>query len=312
MDALKNEENSKNISRYKRERFIVAGSFGNIWEGTDVINNSKIAMKIEHDQAKHNKLDQESYIYHVLQKNPNYKNFIPTAHCFFSDEENQRNVLVLDLLGPSLHDIFLQCGKKFSMKTILNLAIRMLDILEFIHGCGISHNDIKPSNFVIGRQDFNRIFLLDFGLSEDYIDRTTGELFECELYDYPTGTSPFSSLRVHWGVKSGRRDDIASIAYILLYFLRGDLPWDYAKCDWNEIFRLKAHKYWPGKAAFEGFPKVFVDFFDYVDRLVFDIMPDFNVLRKFFLDEADALSIKMDDVFDWDQIMKDSMKVTNN
>lgn len=298
MDFFEQEkEDLKNKAKYQRIKHMKCGSFGHFWEGIDLSSNSKVAMKYEHFCSKPAKLFWEYAIYLQLQKDPNHKNYIPSCFCFFRDEEVR--VLVIELLGPDLQDTFIQCDRKFSMKTILNLAIRMLDILEFIHSCGVTHNDIKPSNFVIGKS--NNIYLLDFGLSEEYKNRNTGELLPCENYKCPTGTSPFSSIRVHWGVKSGRRDDLSSMAYVLLYFLRGDLPWDYAKCDWQVLLTVKANSYWPGEKCFKGFPKAFADFFDYVENLVFLNTPDYNLMRKIFLDEASAQSIKIDFVYDWEK-----------
>ena len=86
-------------------------------------------------------------------------------------QESDFNVLVMDLLGPSLADLFNYCGKKFSLKTTLMLADQMFQRIEQVHLKNIIHRDIKPDNFVMGLgSDSYVLHMIDFGLSKKFRD----------------------------------------------------------------------------------------------------------------------------------------------
>lgn len=98
---------------------------------------------------------------------------IPSVKWFGS--EGDYNVLVIDLLGPSLEDLFNYCGKKFSLKTVLMLADQMLHRLEYMHSRSYIHRDVKPDNFLIGTGSRKHIcHIIDFGLAKKYQDPRTG------------------------------------------------------------------------------------------------------------------------------------------
>jgi len=97
---------------------------------------------------------------------------IPRVYYFGS--ENIYNVMVMDLLGPSLEDLLLFCNGTFSLKTVCMLAQEMLLRIQFIHEHHIVHRDIKPSNFVLGLNEMaNVIYLIDYGLSKQFYNPDT-------------------------------------------------------------------------------------------------------------------------------------------
>jgi serine/threonine protein kinase len=135
------------------------------------------------------------------------------------------NVLAMELLGPSLEDHFESLGRKFSLQTVLLCGLQMLDRLEQLHRAGILHRDIKPNNFLVGT-DPCQIFLVDFGIAKSYVVRGTHDHIPYREGHRLVGTARYCSLNAHSGIEVSRRDDLESLAYVLIRMCRGSLPWE--------------------------------------------------------------------------------------
>ena len=142
------------------------------------------------------------------------------THIYYFGEQDDYNVMVMDYLGPSLEDLFQYHGKAFSIKTVLMLADQCLQILERVHDCGYIHRDIKPDNFVMGEgKNTFYVYMIDFGLAKKY--RTeTGEHIPYSENRSLTGTARYASINNHLGREQSRRDDLESLAYMFIYFLK--------------------------------------------------------------------------------------------
>jgi serine/threonine protein kinase len=137
--------------------------------------------------------------------------------------------MVMDLLGMSLEALLTECGKTFSLKTVLMIADQMIKRVEYVHSRRIIHRDIKPDNFAIGVDiSKHRIFIIDFGLAKKYMS-AAGMHIRYREGKSLTGTARYASISTHLGIEQSRRDDIESIGYILIYFLQGSLPWQNLK-----------------------------------------------------------------------------------
>ena len=102
----------------------------------------------------------------------------------------------------------------------------MLQRIEYIHSKGFMHRDVKPDNFLIGIGNRKHIiYLIDLGLAKRYKDPRTGEHIPYRDGKNLTGTARYASLNTHLGIEQARRDDLEGIHFVLMYFLRGMLPW---------------------------------------------------------------------------------------
>merc|ERR1712228_169559 len=132
--------------------------------------------------------------------------------------------MVMELLGKSLEDRMAGCGNKFTVPSAALVAEQVLRRMEYLHSKCIIHRDIKPENFMFGVGDkIHHLYLIDFGLSKKYFD--TGKHVQMRTKLSLTGTARYASINAHKGIEQSRRDDLEAIGHMLLYFLRGSLPW---------------------------------------------------------------------------------------
>jgi serine/threonine protein kinase len=284
-------------NKYRLGRKIGSGSFGDIYLGTNVTNNEEVAIKLESVKTKHPQLFYESKLYKILAGGVG----IPYVRWF--GVEGDYNVMVMDLLGPSLEDLFNYCHRRFSLKTVLMLADQMLRRVEYIHSKNFIHRDIKPDNFLMGvAKRGSQVNVIDFGLAKKYRDPKTHQHIPYRENKSLTGTARYASINTHLGIEQSRRDDIESLAYVLMYFNRGSLPWQGLKAankkqKYEKISDKKMST--PVETLCKGFPSEFATFLNYARSLRFDDKPDYAYLRKLLRDLFIREGYKYDGIFDW-------------
>jgi len=283
--------------KYRLGRKIGSGSFGDIYLGTNMTTGEEVAIKLESVKTKHPQLLYESKIYRILHGGLG----IPNVRWY--GIEGDYNVMVLDLLGPSLEDLFNYCGRRFQLKTVLMLADQLLGRLEYVHTKSFIHRDVKPDNFLIGlgkRQSV--IHIIDFGLAKKYRDPRSHQHIPYRENKNLTGTARYASINTHIGIEQSRRDDLESLGYVLMYFIRGSLPWQGLKANTKKqkYERIMDRKMSTSTEQLcKGFATEFRSYFEYCRSLRFEDRPDYAYLKRLFKELFYRKGFQYDNMFDW-------------
>ena len=141
-------------------------------------------------------------------------------------KEGLYQIMVIEMLGPSLEDLFNYCGRKFSLKTVLLLADQLISRIQTLHEKGYLHRDLKPENILMGlEENASTLFLIDYGLAKKWKVQPLNEHIPYKDGKSLTGTARYASTHTHLGIEQSRRDDLEGVGYVLLYLLMGELPW---------------------------------------------------------------------------------------
>jgi len=284
---------------------IGSGSFSRVYVAKS--DEERVAIKTGNSERDFFMLTHEAETYKILRGLdgiPNYK---------WHGYHQGKNYLCIELLGPNIDNLFHKMGCRFSLKTILMISLRMISVLREIHQRNLVHCDIKPKNILIGGKNMkDKIYLVDFGLSQQYRDEKTGNHRGKQLSCPLVGTPRYCSLNHHRGITISRRDDFESLAYLLLFLAKGSLPWQISKAktlstSLDQIYETK--KSIPPIALCEGLPCGFCDFLESIRGLRYNEEPNYESYIKLFQTMMKDLKYIDDGDFDWLSLPKTDLRV---
>ncbi len=285
------------FNKYRVKKLIYSSDYSKIYEGFNEREKEKVAIKFEKEGGVRNSLESEAFYVFNIQ-GFGIPKFITYG------KKGSYKILIEELLGMSIYDLYKSKNNKqeFRLKNTYMLALQMINRLEYIHSKNIIHRDIKPDNFVLGRgEKCKNLYILDFGLAKKYRSSRTLKHYPMIKKKNLTGTARYASINALNGLTQSRRDDLEAVGYVLLYFLRGKLPWQgiHVKKKEDRYHRIMEIKMETSpKDLCEGFPQEFESYVKYCRELEYKEDPDYNYLKKLF---NNVLKDYSENTFDWDK-----------
>ena len=280
---------------------INSGAFGEIHLSFSIRDNIEVAIKQEFKATqKTPQLRNESKVYSSLLQIPPLSSqdmsgvkVIPqdpeqgVPKFYGYGEHLEFYYLIMEFLGPNLNELLTYCEtkKKFTIGTVCLIAFQILNRIETLHKRHYIHRDIKPENFCIGTEDKSTtIYLVDYGLSKRYKNSKNHQHIPYREGRPLTGTARYVSINTHLGIEQSRRDDIESIGYLLIFFLKGSLPWQGLKDVNDKYTKIMEKKLQiPTEVLCYGLPDELVHYMNYAKSLRFEERPDYDYIRGLFV-----------------------------
>jgi serine/threonine protein kinase len=290
----------KMIGRFRIQKQIGSGGYGDIYSATDTGSSEPCAVKIEYLDATKKGLSDETKIILKLRGCPFFPGYIAEG------VREDFRVLVIDLLGPSLSNMRRILPRhKYTSYSYLRLAIEMVHCIRQFHKRGFIHRDIKPGNFLIRPNRAHPVCLIDFGLSQPYLIGDRRRHVRPSKDAGFTGTCRYASFHAHEDKQLSRRDDMISWFYSVIELAHGHVPWPGSR---DRVKTIQMKKEMTTSALCEGLPSPFQDIWHKLKNMKFEEKPPYTWIRKGVQRAIDDLGFREPIGFDWETLSWEQVK----
>lgn len=283
--------------KFRVSKRIGGGSFGEIYLAKNIQTGEDVAVKLENKRTRHPQLIYESKLLSAISGG------VGVPEVYSAGSEGEYNFMVMQLLGPSLEDLCEAGKRRMSVKTVMMLAEQMLSRLEYVHSRHFLHRDVKPDNFTVGiGAKASVVYIIDFGLAKRYFDPRSRQHIPYKEGKSLTGTARYASISTHIGIEQARRDDLESLMYVLIYLMKGQLPWQglqarNRKEKYDRIMEVKMNTQL--SVLCTDLPSEFETLLQYSRTLRFTDAPDFGYCKQLLREAFNRNSYVLDYVYDW-------------
>jgi len=286
--------------RFHKVRLIDEGTFGKVYLGIDTETNEDVAIKVA--SPKISRAGVCRFLKNEVEIYQNIGRKLGMCRLRWFGLDGSEMILVFELLGASLEELFSHCGQKFSLKTTLMIADQMVSRIEMVHNHSYIHRDIKPGNFRMGiGAKENVLHILNFSLAKRYKLLNCDSHIRCLPRNSLSGSPRFKSYNAHTKEQS-RRDDLESVGYILLHFQGKALPWQGLKCHSGKQ-KLECIAERKRTTKLEELCRdvhpIFYHMLKHCRELKFREKPDYSFIRQSFRKIFLQLKYEYDNEFDW-------------
>ena len=199
--------------------------------------------------------------------------------------------------------MFLKPKKHCNISDLCLIALQLIERLEFIHSKNIIYHDVQPENFMIGINDPNVIYIIDYGLCKKYRSSKTGKHIQPKYIKKFIGTLKYASINVIKGKESSRRDDLISLGFVLIHLYKRNLPWNTMFQNLDRIGYLNllhSKETFDDGKLFHHLPEEMVDFLKYVNNLRFEQDPNYSFMKGCFQNILSMLNFSRTNInFSW-------------
>ncbi|KAG1807203.1 kinase-like domain-containing protein [Suillus variegatus] len=246
--------------RFWLEDILGSGSYAVVYRTQNFLNDDLVAIKLEPLTSHPSSVECE---YHILKR---LEDGVGIPHAIWFSRESMYHALALELLGPSLHDLFKAHDRKFNLHTVVNLRDQLLSCLEHIHSYNYIHGDIKPQNVLLGLGNLSQtLFVINFSITKKYWNAATKTHIPFCQGRHLTGTPTFASINNHLGLEPGHCDNLESL-------------FSHEKLFSSDILECKVDT--TITVLCDGVPSEFANLLVYSQSLSFSEDPDYDYLRS--------------------------------
>ena len=290
------------FQKYKLIKLLSNESNNFVFEGQNIIDKTKVAIKLENKVTGNNTLTNECYLLLDL-KGYGIPEILSFGH------SGKYNVLIEELLGKSLQELYELNDNEIPLKDICMISIQIIERLQYIHSKYIIHRNINPNNFLIGKKNSSLIYIIDFAYAKKYRSKYTGNHIKFSLNQKMVGEISYISANSMRGGEQSRKDDLESFGYMIIYLLKGFLPWKEFENKKNKIKKIYELK---NKISFNRLcrylPEEIKIFMEYTKKLSFEQEPNYEYLKGLFKEILIKMEKIHDNIFFWNKNKEDETK----